>query len=95
MSQVHKEGLFFKAVIGPTYLKDTTSAISSSQWIASYILFALGVKGNTINFFVRLLIICGGFWRIHFFLFDELSKVLDPMVKNFVQGYKEHLRQFK
>lgn len=30
-----------------------------------------------------------------FFFFDELSKVLDLMVKNFVQGYKEHLRQFK
>lgn len=44
MAYVCKEGLFFKAVIGPTYLKDTMSAILSSQCIANYILFVLVVK---------------------------------------------------
>lgn len=44
MFHVCKEGLFFKVAIGPTYLKDTMSAILSSQYIASYILFVLGVK---------------------------------------------------
>lgn len=51
MSRVCKEGLFFKAVIGPMYLKDTVSAISSSQCIASYILFVLGVKEKKMIFF--------------------------------------------
>lgn len=98
MSRVCKEGLFFKAVIGPMYLKDTVSAISSSQCIASYILFVLGVKEKKMIFFfflVRFLIVCEGFWGIHFFLSDELSKVLDLMVKDFVQDCKEHIRQFK
>lgn len=63
MSRVCKEGLFFKAVIGPMYLKDTMSAISSSQCIASYILFVLGVKEKKMIFFffVRFLIVCEGF----------------------------------
>lgn len=54
MAYVCKEGLFFKAVIGPTYLKDAMSAILSSQCIANYILFVLVVKEKKKNLFFFL-----------------------------------------
>lgn len=52
MAYICKEGLFFKAVIGPTYLKDTMSAILSSQCIANYILFVLVVKEKKKKLFI-------------------------------------------